>query len=552
MINTGGNVSITNNSFSDFNINPSEYSYWYNQKNNTQIKTSLPEILSPEEARKTHNTKTIGISIASATLLAAAGVFYLMRGGPKGFVKNINILRKNLENKLQQSKLDLEDNSFYNKFLQFSIKVTDWLQSKIDTLNNITTIKDLLFEKFMNNRLTGKITGKIHSYITKVFAKVARRAVKNSYSETLEKIKNSTKLSKKMLQNLTSANNDEIINIKGVEKTRKEWLKELSTIESDIFKEYEKNFGQNAQILRYKKYGKTLIGLKEQFKKNGPFWFLSKDTLKGFVADSIVANARKELQQKTWTLRKFFSYSMKDISKEADDTILEMTKLLKVSDVDNIKRLRNLNQNFQKLSHIKEEAERAQILNNIENQIDEFITDVITSNKIKTETGDKLYNYAQSLSDKLKNYKPGKLENMLSIYKRILSPEEYSKLENAYKGNVVALDKSIHLETEDYLNKLRDLTLGSAPTDVLSVAAGLGTLGYYLMQSDDVRERNEIGLKYGLPAITGIASMLYGNAKLLAGTKSLSLGLITMFITNRFGDIANKLLENYYSKQKNA
>ena len=552
MINTSGNVSITNNSFSDFNINPSEYSYWYNQKNNTQIKTSLPEILSPEEARKTHNTKTIGISIASATLLAAAGVFYLMRGGPKGFVKNINILRKNLENKLQQSKLDLEDNSFYNKFLQSSIKVTDWLQSKIDTLNNITTIKDLLFEKFMNNRLTGKITGKIHSYITKVFAKVARRAVKNSYSETLEKIKNSTKLSKKMLQNLTSANNDEIINIKGVEKTRKEWLKELSTIESDIFKEYEKNFGQNAQILRYKKYGKTLIDLKEQFKKNGPFWFLSKDTLKGFVADSIVANARKELQQKTWTLRKFFSYSMKDISKEADDTILEMTKLLKVSDVDNIKRLRNLNQNFQKLSHIKEEAERAQILNNIENQIDEFITDVITSNKIKTETGDKLYNYAQSLSDKLKNYKPGKLENMLSIYKRILSPEEYSKLENAYKGNVVALDKSIHLETEDYLNKLRDLTLGSAPTDVLSVAAGLGTLGYYLMQSDNARERNEIGLKYGLPAITGIASMLYGNAKLLAGTKSLSLGLITMFITNRLGDIANKLLENYYSKQKNA
>ncbi len=552
MINTSGNVSITNNSFSDFNINPSEYSYWYNQKNNTQIKTSLPEILSPEEARKTHNTKTIGISIASATLLAAAGVFYLMRGGPKGFVKNINILRKNLENKLQQSKLDLEDNSFYNKFLQFSIKVTDWLQSKIDTLNNITTIKDLLFEKFMNNRLTGKITGKIHSYITKVFAKVARRAVKNSYSETLEKIKNSTKLSKKMLQNLSSANNDEIINIKGVEKTRKEWLKELSTIESDIFKEYEKNFGQNAQILRYKKYGKTLIDLKEQFKKNGPFWFLSKDTLKGFVADSIVANARKELQQKTWILRKFFSYSMKDISKEADDTILEMTKLLKVSDVDNIKRLRNLNQNFQKLSHIKEEAERAQILNNIENQIDEFITDVITSNKIKTETGDKLYNYAQSLSDKLKNYKPGKLENMLSIYKRILSPEKYSKLENAYKGNVVALDKSIHLETEDYLNKLRDLTLGSAPTDVLSVAAGLGTLGYYLMQSDNARERNEIGLKYGLPAITGIASMLYGNAKLLAGTKSLSLGLITMFITNRLGDIANKLLENYYSKQKNA
>ena len=81
------------------------------------------------------------------------------------------------------------------------------------------------------------------------------------------------------------------------------------------------------------------------------------------------------------------------------------------------------------------------------------------------------------------------------------------------------------------------------------MVVGFGTLAYYLLQSEKGKERNEIALKYGLPALTGLGAMVYGNAKLLAGTKSLSLSLITMFITNRLGDIANKLLVNYYQKQ---
>ena len=556
MINSISSPERPQNPFADVTNRTSDNSYWIIKDTDKKILErmydSLPKILSPQEARKTNNIKTIGISIASVTLLAAAGIFYLMRGGPKGFAKNINAFRKTLENKLQKSKLNLEDNSIYNKFLQFVIKGADKLQRKFEVANNFTTIKDLSFENLMKNKHTGKVTGKIHSSITRLFTRIARRAVKGRYIETFGKLQNTSALSKKLLEKTSFQNPDEIITIKGIKKTKKDWLEQLSKMETNLFEEFEKSFGQNAQILRYKKFGKALSDLKNQFKKNGPLWFWSKETLKSFVADSMVIGTRLDIQKQTNALRKSFSYTLKDVSKEADEIILDMSKLLNISNTEDLKNLRTLNQYFHKLPEVTEITEKAKLLENIENQITEFATRAITSNKITTETGDQLYLYSQKLSNLIKEYKPGKIEDLLDVYKKVLPAKDYAELENAYRGNVVALDRSIRLETEDCFNKLRDLTMGSAPTDVLTMGVGLGTLGYYLLQSEDNKERTEIALKYGIPAIAGISTVLYGNAKLLAGSKSLMLSLISMFITNRLGDITNKLLENYYQNKENS
>ena len=554
MINSVNIAETTQNPFIDVSKRTSDSIYWIKKESEIKILekmyNSLPEILSPQEARKTNNIKTIGISIASVTLLAAATIFYIMRGGPKGFSKNIKAFRKNLENRLQTSKLNLEDNTIYNKFLQLSLKVTDKLQRKFEVANNFTTIKDLSFENFMKNKYTGKITGKIHTSITKLFTKIARRAVKGKYQETFEKLQNISALSKKALDKNSLQNPDEIVTIKGVKKTKQDWIKQLSKMESELFTEFEQSFGQNAQILRYKKFGKALLNLKEQFNTNGPLWFLSKKTLKNFVADSMVIGTRLDIQKQVQNLRKAFSYTLKDVSKEADDIIIEMSKSLNTSNTEGLKNLRTLNQYFHNLAKCTESGEKEKLIKTIEEQITEFATKAITSNKISTESGDQLYIYAQKLSNLLKNYKSGKIEDLLEIYQKIIPPKDYTAIETAYRGNIYALDRSIRLETEDCYNKLRDLTLGSAPTDVFTITTGIATLGYYLLQSESGKERTEITLKYGIPAITGIATVLYANAKLLAGSKSLTLSLISMFITNRLGDIANKLLESYYNKRE--
>ena len=122
--------------------------YWLGE--NTEPKSAkqtdalgsiLPEtiILNPEEARKTNNLKIIGISIASATILAAAGIFIVLRGGPKGIAKGIQTLRDFLERKVQKSKLSGAKASGY----EYLLGKADYLLGKAQAVNNFTTIKDL-------------------------------------------------------------------------------------------------------------------------------------------------------------------------------------------------------------------------------------------------------------------------------------------------------------------------------------------------------------------------------------------------------------------------
>ena len=107
----------------------------------------------------------------------------------------------------------------------------------------------------------------------------------------------------------------------------------------------------------------------------------------------------------------------------------------------------------------------------------------------------------------------------------------------------------MNLETEEFVNKLRDLTMGSAPTDILTNLVGVGTLGYYLAKSDDNQQRMGIALKYGFPALTLIGVGLYGNAKLFAGSKSLIFGIVSSFIVNRIGSAANEILMHHFDKK---
>ena len=148
------------------------------------------------------------------------------------------------------------------------------------------------------------------------------------------------------------------------------------------------------------------------------------------------------------------------------------------------------------------------------------------------------------------NYTPGKVEEILQIYKGILPADQYAKIEKSYKSSVKSLDKSIRLETEEFVSKLRDLTLGSAPTDILTMLGAVGLLGYQIGKSDTNDERLSITLKYGIPALLGqVGVTLYCNAKLFAGTKSLMMGTLSGLLLNRVGEFADNKVKQYKQKK---
>ncbi len=131
--------------------------------------------------------------------------------------------------------------------------------------------------------------------------------------------------------------------------------------------------------------------------------------------------------------------------------------------------------------------------------------------------------------------KPGHLDEIMEIYRHLLPPAEFQKLQRASDSAVKKLDRAVLLETDKFFDKLRDLELGSAPTDFLSMVTGLVTVGAGLTKAEDNDERISVSLKYGIPALSAIATSLYLGATLVSGGSAFVLSTISGLLMNKVG-----------------
>ncbi len=495
----------------------------FTTENDSFEQSILPvPVMLPEKAKRTHNLRIIGTSIASVTILAAAVAVFLLKGGPKGLTKGFGKFRDYLQNKVQNAKLDYQNDTTTEKVYSFIIRKLDNILKRSESVNNFTSIKDMAFKYIM---YTNKYTRKIHDGTTKLFERLCRSTVVKSYNKTKNKFK------------------DALFAIEELNITQDKIPTEKSCHEIiDIYKKY---FGSVARQNRYLQVKKDAASLKE--KLNTIRRFISKDTVNGFVAESIIAKDKSEIQKMVNSHRKELSYTIQDLTSDAEKILLEITKTTTPKETDKlyqIKNIRTLLRQIHKNNKLDNQA-KSEILKVLKN-----LKDPITQNPelINSEETKYFMQKTTELSDLLTNYKQGKIEDLLNLCKKTLPPKDYKHIEKMCKKSVKSLDKSIKIETEDFISKVRDLTLGSAPTDILTVLVSLATLGYYLATSDDKDQRQSILLKYGIPALAGIGVSLYGNAKLFAGTKSLFFGALSMFIVNKIGSKADEMLKDYHNK----
>ena len=139
-------------------------------------------------------------------------------------------------------------------------------------------------------------------------------------------------------------------------------------------------------------------------------------------------------------------------------------------------------------------------------------------------------------------------KEILAIYKNFLPDNDYAKIEKETHKTIKSLDKSIDLETDKLYDKLRDLKIGSAPTDALGVLTSIGVIGWGLKKADNKDERVSVALKYGIPAVGAIATSLYCTVGLVSGGTSLAVGLLSGMIINKIGVILDKSIKKYQEK----
>lgn len=496
--------------------------------------------ISPEEARKTNNQKAIGISIASATILSAVGIFFLLRGGPKGIPKQFQKLRDFLDKKVQSNKLDGKGKISWAAKMNIAIvKGIDNILKKVEAVNNFTTLKDLLFKKVMFNPLTGKYTGKVHDAITKLFEKLGRQSVVNTYKKTSAAIASTEKLTESVSRNVMRGNSFDVVEINGVKRTRAQWILEANRLNREITESYERHFTATPLRSRYHRVKKAAEDLKAEFSNLRVF--LSKSLFTEFMAETAMVSEKTAVQKLVKGHRHQISYSLADLAKDSENQIMKMTEVISFKDASRIQSLRTLRSNIS--AYVKNPS-NIQLKQKIINDMDLFASDISLAAKNKTldeKIADGLLTRIGEMKADFVNFKQGKVEDILDIYKKILPDSEYKTVEKSYRKSVKSLDKSIRIETEEFVSKLRDLVLGGAPTDILTILGPLGVLGYYLGKSEDNDQRMSISLKYGIPALAGIGVTMYCNAKLYAGTKSLIIGTLSTIALNKLGVWAEHL-----------
>lgn len=503
------------------------------------------EIITPEEARKRNNATLLGLSIAGAVLLTAGGIFFVLKGGPKGLTKNFQKWRNNLEEKIQKAKLNNMSDTPINRAYVFMARKLDSAIKKSSAINNFTTVKDTIFKKMMY--VTG-FTKNIHKSITRMFEKIGRQAVVNSYKKTSYYMDFARDTAAGVSMKAFSRNAGEIVEINGVKKSRLQWLEHALHLDDELGQIFTSHFGTQSRSGRYIRVKRASKNLEANFNKLRTF--LSKDIVNSFMAEGAIAKEKLAIQKQVHSYRRSFSYSHKDFERDLEKSIIDMTRSIEHTDISKINMLRNLRQNIHE--YIKSGANDPKLKTKIVSIIEDFSADVsksLQNKSMKEQVAGPLLSSSAQLKKSFIDFKNGKVEEILDIYRQILPQSEYETVRKAYQESVKSLDKSIVTETEDFISKVRDLSLGSAPTDILSVLGGIGTLGYYLGKSDNNDERISISLKYGIPALAGLGAALYGNAKLFAGTKSMLFGAASTWIFNRIGSLADKKLKEHKQKK---
>jgi len=139
-------------------------------------------------------------------------------------------------------------------------------------------------------------------------------------------------------------------------------------------------------------------------------------------------------------------------------------------------------------------------------------------------------------------------DTLMDIYKNVLEPKEYEKLNIKSDKAVKNLDNAIGIETDKLFDKLRDLAIGSAPMDVAGIVTSIGVISWQLQKADNNDDRISISLKSGIPIVGGMLTSLYCALALVSAGPSLFLGLASGLAINKMGSIADKHRKEYKDK----
>jgi len=397
-----------------------------------------------------------------------------------------------------------------------------------------------------------KPTKKIHQAISKFFEYLSHKTIKKSYKKTQQKFNEAYKNFDILDEYIIKYHGDEIVEYKNkkynkIEKlTKKELVERAKNYRKSVELVVNYFIDTNAQNTRYKYMKDSTSELYSRFWNESfkGFWskenkFKRKEMWQNFIAAEQIKSNKTNLAEKAAFARNVLSYTDLEKKSYISEYLEDLDSLIPIEDTEGkgiIKRLKWYVKDPTPLKSHKENF--LQEAGRLEKH--KIITDSINENISKIQLKDKETNI-RLIKEIVNDADLGEIGDMLNIYRRI-APFELSKsgaLDSMQKA-IKSFDESIKIETRLMFDKLRDLEIGSAPTDILTILISSVMIIRALGKTKNPDERDTIMLKSGIPVAGAILVSLVSATRLISGTKSLVLGIISGIILNRIGSAIAK------------
>lgn len=527
MIDQAGNISYKVSPFYNFSQSGREKNYYVEKK------------YVPREDKKSSN-KVI-VTLATSALALGFGILAIM-GAPKGTNKLLNKIKNILEKKIAKTKTSKAGENVNQFYLSSLNKVNSFIE-KSESINNFTSIKDALCKKLMEKRNWSK---KIYEKITKLFEKTSRETVVASWQNTKHKISKTFTSMEKIDKEILAAKGDKDITINGITQKGKEWLEIIKNNRKDIAEILETNTSKGKSVARYKKIKAATEHLDDVTIEIFKDW-RNRNLYQTFAADRVILKDKTALFDELMTFRKQISYTREDKLNLVKNIVKKIENYTATSNYSILQQFNKLKSDL----NIKAGIDDKTLLNELEN-----LQKALKEGKVKIDAENHVYEMIAKSKNiiagkETKAYgeisakiPEGKLDEILKIYKSLI-PEKYSKIEKMSANAIKAIDNSINIESEQFFDKVRDLQIGSAPTDALSILGSAAMIGVGLVKAKDNDERVSVTLKAGIPVLGAVATSLYCTARLISGGKAMAVGLLSGYILNKIGEKTDDIRKKY-------
>ena len=476
--------------------------------------------------------------IALITFAGIIGLLMLTRGMQKNTNIYLNKFKDYIERKLEYSSLN--GSSKKSAFYEYIIRKTNSFIRKSESINNITSIKDILFMKLMYKT---KPTKKIHSAITKYFENLSQKTVQKSYQKTIQQFKLMNNKFDELDELILKNSPDEEIEFNNQKYKKKELVQKAKEYREKANWIFDAFTNKETMEHRYKYMNEVTDSLYSNFWDASfkGFWskdnkFKKKEMWHTFIAAEQIKGDKTLLARNIALARNSLSYTSTEHTNFIHNYVKKLDGIVPPNDKEGIELINRLSW-FSKQAEIFE-TNKESFLRELE-KLEEH--NIPASGNVIADTQNKFKkSYIKLIKDYINETAPGEIQDMMSIYYKI-APFELSKTGAALsvKKAVQSFDKSVNTEIVEFFDKIRDLKLGSAPTDVLTIVLSFIMLSMGLGYAKDKDERLSVMLKSGIPIVGAISTAAFSATKLVSGGKSLALGLLSGVILNQLGIFAN-------------